>query len=58
MCLRLVDGRPQRHGDKAAAAPWAAKAHTLLKDDAYLKANEAARLQRLADLAAATSGPK
>ena len=45
-------------GDKAAAAPWAAKAHTLLKDDAYLKANEAARLQRLADLGATTSGPK
>jgi len=37
-------------GDKAAAAPWAAKAHALLKDDGYLKANEAARLQRLADL--------
>jgi len=47
-------------GDKVAAAPWAAKAHALLKDDGYLKANEAARLQRLADLATATpaSGPK
>ena len=42
-------------GDKAAAAPWAAKAHALLKDDGYLKANEAARLQRLADLGATTS---
>jgi tetratricopeptide (TPR) repeat protein len=39
-------------GDIAAAAPWAAKAHALLKDDEYLKASEAARLQRLADLAA------
>ena len=37
-------------GDKAAAAPWAAKAYAQLKDDGYLKANEAARLQRLADL--------
>ncbi len=45
-------------GDKAAAAPWAAKAHALLKDDDYLKANDAARLQRLADLATAASGPK
>jgi tetratricopeptide (TPR) repeat protein len=38
-------------GDNAAAAPWAAKAHTLLKDDAHLKANEARRLDRLAALA-------
>ena len=38
-------------GDKAAAAPWAAKAYALLKDDGDLKANEAARLTRLADLA-------
>ena len=45
-------------GDKAAAAPSAAKAYALLKDDGYLKANEAARLQRLADLATAASGPK
>jgi tetratricopeptide (TPR) repeat protein len=37
-------------GNKAAAAPWAAKAYALLKDDGYLKANEAARLQRLAEL--------
>ena len=40
-------------GDKAAAAPWAARAYALLKDDGYLKASEAARLQRLADLGAA-----
>ena len=44
-------------GDKAAAAPWAAKAHALLKDDGYLKANEAARLQRLADLATFAAAP-
>ena len=44
-------------GDKAAAAPWAAKAHALLKDDGYLKANEAARLQRLADLATTAAAP-
>ena len=37
-------------GDKAAAAPWATKAYALLKDDGYLKASEAARLQRLADI--------
>jgi tetratricopeptide (TPR) repeat protein len=37
--------------DPQAAAPWAAKAHALLKDDGNLKANEAARLARLADLA-------
>jgi tetratricopeptide (TPR) repeat protein len=35
-------------GDSDAARPWAAKAYALLKDDADLKANEAARLQRLA----------
>jgi tetratricopeptide (TPR) repeat protein len=39
-----------RH-DPQAAAPWAAKAHALLKDDGHLKANESARLSRLADLA-------
>ncbi len=37
-------------GNKAAAVPWAAKAYALLKDDAYLKANEVARLKRLAEL--------
>ena len=37
-------------GNPAGAAPWAAKAYALLKDDAYLKANEAARLRRLSDL--------
>ena len=45
-------------GDNAAAAPWAAKAYTLLKDDGYLKANEAARLQRLADLGGSAPPPK
>jgi hypothetical protein len=38
-------------GKAAEAAPWAAKAHALLKDDAHLKANEAKRLARLASLA-------
>jgi len=38
-------------GDKARAATWAGKAHALLKDDGYLKANEAARLARLSNLA-------
>jgi len=33
------------------ASKWAAKAHALLKDDGHMKANEAARLARLADLA-------
>lgn len=40
-------------GNKAAAAPWAAKAYAQLKDDGYLKANEAARLKRLAELGGA-----
>ena len=40
-------------GDKAAAAPWAAKAYALLKDDEDLKASDAARLKRLADLGSA-----
>ncbi len=37
-------------GDTAGAAPWAAKAHALLQNDVYLAKNEAARLQRLADI--------
>jgi len=37
--------------DKAAAAPWAAKAYALLKDDEDLKAEKPARLTRLAELA-------
>lgn len=37
--------------DPAAAARWAGKAHALLEDDAYLKANEAARLARLSAIA-------
>ena len=45
-------------GDNAAAAPWAAKAFALLKDDIDLKATEAARLQRLADLAKPAATPK
>ena len=44
-----------RSRSRAAGAtmlrPWAAKAHALLKDDAHMQANEAARLARLADLA-------
>ena len=39
-------------GDLAAAAPWAAKAYALLRDDAWLAATEPARLRRLADLGA------
>lgn len=38
-------------GDTQAAKPWAAKAHALLKDDAHMKANEAARLARLDNIA-------
>ena len=38
-------------GDRVAAQPWAAKAIALLGDDADLKANDAARLARLAELA-------
>lgn len=37
-------------GDLAAAAPWAAKAHALLRDDAWLAATEPARLARLQQL--------
>lgn len=38
-------------GDRVAAQPWAAKAIALLGEDADLKANDAARLARLAELA-------
>jgi hypothetical protein len=38
-------------GDAIGAAPWAAKAHALLKDDPSLAANEAPRLARLAAVA-------
>jgi len=38
-------------GDPAAAAPWAAKAYGLLKDDPDLKASAPARLDRLSQLA-------
>lgn len=38
-------------GDRRAAQPWAAKAIALLGNDADLRANDAARLARLADLA-------
>ena len=44
--------------DKAAAAPWAAKAYALLKDDEDLKADKPARLTRLADLAKPATVPK
>jgi len=37
-------------GDYEAAAPWAAKAFALLRDDAWLAATEPARLKRLAEL--------
>ncbi|HEY1015030.1 MAG TPA: tetratricopeptide repeat protein [Herpetosiphonaceae bacterium] len=39
-------------GERAAAAPWAAAAHRLLGQDAWLAANEPARLERLRELAA------
>jgi len=39
-------------GDAKSAQPWAAKAHTALKDDPSLAANEAPRLARLAAIAA------
>jgi tetratricopeptide (TPR) repeat protein len=39
-------------GDAKAAQPWAAKAHALLKDDAGLRAVDAARLAHLASVAA------
>ena len=42
-------------GDANAAQPWAAKAHALLKGDAGLQANDAARLARLEDIAAGGS---
>ena len=45
-------------GDKAAAAPWAAKAYALLKDDEDLKADKPARLTRLADLAKPAAPPQ
>jgi hypothetical protein len=37
-------------GDRAAAAPWAAKAYALLREDAWLAATEPARLKRLAEV--------
>jgi tetratricopeptide (TPR) repeat protein len=37
-------------GDRPGAAPWAAKAYALLRDDAWLAATEPGRLKRLADL--------
>jgi tetratricopeptide (TPR) repeat protein len=46
-------------GDAKAAQPWAAKAHALLKDDAGLRASDAARLAHLASVAAgAPTGPR
>jgi tetratricopeptide (TPR) repeat protein len=45
-------------GDKAAAAPWAAKAYALLKGDEDLKADKPARLTRLAELARPAAPPK
>lgn len=44
-------------GDASAAQPWARKAHALLAEDAYLAANEAARLARLAAVAAGNLPP-
>jgi hypothetical protein len=44
-------------GDAAGAKTWAAKAHALLEDDPDLKANEPARLARLAAIAAGKPPP-
>ncbi len=41
-------------GDHAAAAPWAAKAYALLREDAWFAATEPARLKRLADIGSGT----
>ncbi len=38
-------------GDRAAAQPWAAKALAILGEDANLRANDAARLARLGEIA-------
>ncbi|HTQ00610.1 MAG TPA: tetratricopeptide repeat protein [Casimicrobiaceae bacterium] len=38
-------------GNATAATPWAAKAYALLKDDGDMRANEAARLARLQNVA-------
>jgi tetratricopeptide (TPR) repeat protein len=43
-------------GDRVAARSWAAKAHALLSEDADLRANDPARLARLAELARQTPG--
>lgn len=44
--------------DRAAAAPWAAKAHALLLEDAWLAATEPERLKRLAQLGGAAPAEK
>jgi tetratricopeptide (TPR) repeat protein len=41
-------------GDRGAAAPWAAKAYALLREDAWLAATEPARLKRLAEIGGST----
>lgn len=45
-------------GDVAGAAPWAAKAHALLKDDPGFATNQAPRLARLSNVAAGNPPPK
>ena len=45
-------------GDRVAARPWAAKAYALLSEDADLRANDPARLARLAELAAQPLTPR
>jgi tetratricopeptide (TPR) repeat protein len=44
-------------GDRVAAQPWAAKAYALLSEDADLRANDPARLARLAELGKAPKHP-
>lgn len=44
-------------GDRAAAAPWAAKAFALLREDAWLAATEPVRLKRLAELGSSPPTP-
>jgi len=41
-------------GDRAAAAPWAARAFAVLREDEWFAATEPARLKRLAEIGSAT----
>jgi len=56
LALCLVASPALARGNATAAQPWAAKAHALLKDDEGLRANDAARLARLASVADVAAG--